>query len=141
MLSNTELQTLYDEMESDRVERKESVSDSAKIQEAICAFANDMPGHNQPGVLFVGVKDDGTCNNLTVDDRLLLTLSQLRSTGNILPLPSMTVLKRTINGCDVAVVIVEPSMLPPVRFKGRTWIRVGPTTELKFIIQVVPTVR
>lgn len=126
MLSDTELLTLYNEMESDRVERKESAADSTKIQEAICAFANDMPGHNQPGVLFVGVKDDGTCNNLTVDDRLLLTLSQLRSTGNILPLPSMTVVKKTFNGCDLAVVIVEPSTLPPVRFKGRTWIRVGP---------------
>ena len=126
MISDTELETLYDEMESDRVERKESASDSTKIQETICAFANDMPGHNQPGVLFVGVKDNGTCNNLTIDDRLLLTLSQLRSTGNILPLPSMTVIKKTINGCDVAVVIVEPSTLPPVRYKGRTWIRVGP---------------
>lgn len=128
MLKDDELKRLFEDLESDRVERKESI-DPKKVQQAICAFANDMPGHKQPGVLFIGVKDDGTCAGITIDDQLLLNLSQLRSTGNILPLPSMTVQKKTINGCEVAVVIVEPSTLPPVRFKGRTWIRVGPRRD------------
>ncbi len=135
MLTDQELSELYEDIESDRVERKESIADTNKIQQAICAFANDMPGHNQPGVLFVGVKDDGTCKNLSIDDRLLLTLSQLRSAGNILPLPSMTVQKKKISGCEVAVVVVEHSNLPPVRFKGRTWIRIGPQRDTATIEQ------
>jgi len=135
MLTDDELQELYEDIESDRVERKQSVADTKRIQQAICAFANDMPGHRKPGVLFVGVKDDGACMNLPIDDRLLLTLSQLRSTGNILPLPTMTVQRKSINGCDVAVVVVEPSSLPPVRFKGRTWIRVGPSRDTATVEQ------
>ncbi|WDQ14574.1 ATP-binding protein [Rhodopirellula sp. P2] len=129
MLTDQELKELYEDIESDRVERKQSAADPKKIQQAICAFANDMPGHKKPGVLFIGVKDDGSCMNLPIDDKLLLNLSQLRSTGNILPLPSLIVQKKTINGCEVAIVIVEPSRLPPVRFKGRSWIRVGPRRD------------
>ncbi len=38
----------------------------------------------------------------------------------------MTVQKKVVNGCEVAVVEVQPSMTPPVRYNGRVWIRVGP---------------
>jgi ATP-dependent DNA helicase RecG len=38
----------------------------------------------------------------------------------------MTVQKRTLHHCEMAVVTVEPSDAPPVRLRGRTWIRVGP---------------
>jgi ATP-dependent DNA helicase RecG len=38
----------------------------------------------------------------------------------------MTVQKYSLPGGDVAVVEVFPSDLPPVRYKGRVWIRVGP---------------
>jgi len=116
---------LYD-LESDRVERKEQVSDADKIRQAICAFANDLPNHRQPGVIFVGVNDHGNCVNTPITDRLLLTLADMRSDGNILPLPTMSVEKKTLNVCELAVVIVEPSDGPPVRYKGVTWIRVGP---------------
>ena len=37
------LTALLDDIESDRVERKESVADGDKIRQAICAFANDLP--------------------------------------------------------------------------------------------------
>ena len=50
----------------------------------------------------------------------------MRSDGNILPFPTIIVQKRTICGCELAAVIVEPSDAPPVRFNGRVWIRVGP---------------
>ena len=126
MLNDNELEQLLTGPETDRVERKESAADGTKICEAICAFANDMPGHGLPGVVFVGVKDNGTCANLPITDQLLLTLSDMRSSGNIMPLPVMTVQKRTLNGCELAVIVVEPSVFPPVRFKGRAWIRVGP---------------
>ena len=41
----------------------------------------------------------------------------------------MSVEKRELGGCSVAVVIVHPALLPPVRYKGRAWVRVGPTAR------------
>lgn len=125
-MDGQELVLLLDDLEADRVERKASITDRDKICEAICAFANDLPNHRQPGVIFVGVNDNGTCTHLSIDDRLLLTLSDLRSNGNILPFPTMIVQKRTLKNCEVATIIVEPNDAPPVRFRGRVWIRVGP---------------
>lgn len=126
MIDDTQLEALLVDLESDRVERKESLADPGKIRQAICAFANDMPGHNQPGVIFVGVRDDGSCANLPITDELLRQLADMRSDGNILPLPTMSVQKKTLQGCEMAVLVVEPSFYPPVRYNGRIWIRVGP---------------
>jgi len=85
-----------------------------------------MPAHDKPGVLFIGVKNDGSCANLAITDELLRQLADMRSDGNILPIPTMTVQKKTLRGCEMAVIVVEPSLYPPVRFNGRIWIRVGP---------------
>ena len=126
MLSDNELLELLTEVESDRVERKASLSDRDRVRQAICAFANDLPDHRKPGVVFLGVHDDGTCANLPITDELLRTLSDMRSDGNILPFPMMTVQKKTLDGCEMAVVEVQPSYTPPVRYNGRVWIRVGP---------------
>ena len=153
------LQILFEDLESDRVERKASISDRDKIRQAICAFANDLPNHQQPGVIFIGANDDGTCANLTITDQLLLTLADMRSDGNIMPFPMMIVQKIIVKECELAVVIVEPSDAPPVRHKGRTYIRVGPrraiatpeeerrlsekrrSKDLPFDIQLVPSAR
>lgn len=121
-----ELERLLKDSESDRVERKASLSDSDRIREAICAFANDLPGHDKPGVIFIGVNDDGSCAGLQITDALLRKLADMRDDGNIQPLPSISVGKRVICGCEIAVVTVQTSLAPPVRFRGRTWIRVGP---------------
>lgn len=126
MLSDAELESLLLDLESDRVERKQSLSDPDRIRQAVCAFANDLPGHQQPGVVFVGATDDGHCAHLPITDRLLLTLADMRSDGNILPLPALAVQKRTLGGGELAVVFVQPADAPPVRFKGQVWIRVGP---------------
>ncbi len=125
-MNNQELEELLFDLESDRIERKESIADMKKIRQAVCAFANDLPNHRQPGVIFIGARDDGSCAGLQITDQLLLTLSDMRSDGNILPLPMITVEKRVLRGCELAVVITEPSDLTPVRFQGRVWIRVGP---------------
>lgn len=125
-MDDQELEALFRDVESDRVERKASDSDRNKIRQAVCAFANDLPNHRKPGVIFVGVHDDGSCAELPITDELLLRLTDMRSDGNILPFPVLTVSKKTIDGCDVVAVVVEPSDTPPVRFNGRTWIRVGP---------------
>ena len=127
-LTDSELEALLNDLESDRAERKESWAGDApeKGPQAICAFANDLPDHKSPGVLFVGVDDKGTPKNIAVTDQLLLTLADLKSNGNILPPPTMTVEKRVLKGSQIAVVTVWPADAPPVRFKGRIWIRTGP---------------
>jgi ATP-dependent DNA helicase RecG len=125
-MDDQELAILLGDLESDRVERKASISDMKKIRQAVCAFANDLPNHKKPGVLFVGVNDDGTCANLPITDELLLSLASIRSEGKVLPFPVLQVNKRVLDKCELAVVIVEPSDAPPIRFDGRTYIRVGP---------------
>ena len=125
-MNDRDLETLLQDLESDRVERKERFADRKRLCQAICAFANDLPGHGEPGVLFLGARDDGSCAGLRITDQLLQDLAAMRDDGNIQPLPSMTVEKRVLAGCEMAVVLVQPAQAPPVRFQGRTWIRVGP---------------
>lgn len=125
-MDDRELEILLNDLESDRVERKASDSDRDKICQAICAFANDLPNHQQPGILFIGVNDAGKCVNLPITNDLLCTLAAIRSEGNILPFPIMTVQKRTLKGCELAVVMMDPSDAPPVRYRGMVWVRVGP---------------
>ena len=124
-MTDSELEALLIE-ESDTVERTVSVRDTDKFGEAICAFANDLPDHRCPGVLFVGANDDGSCAHLDITDQLLQNLAAIRSDGNLLPQPSMTVEKHSIGGCDLAVVTVQPASDTPVRYKGAIWIRIGP---------------
>lgn len=126
MLSDKELTLLIEDGENDRVEFTAGARDMDKLRQAICAFANDLPNHGQPGVLFVGLNDDGSCADLPIDDDLLKKLGGLRSDGNILPFPSMTVARRELLNCPVAVIQVEPSDNPPVKADGRCWIRAGP---------------
>ncbi len=126
MITDQELQALLTDVESDRVERKASLSDRNKIRQAICAFANDLPDSRLPGFIFIGVNDDGSCSNLAITDELLRTIADMRSDGNILPFPVMTVQKKVLAGCEIAVVEVHPADNPPVRYNGRVWIRVGP---------------
>ncbi len=125
-MDDQELEALLADLESDRVERKETLSDKKKLRQAICAFANDLPGRGVPGVLFVGARDDGSPAGIGVTDALLCELASMRDDGNIHPFPSMAVEKRRLAGSEMAVVIVEPSQAPPTRFQGRTWVRVGP---------------
>lgn len=129
-LDERELDRLRADLESDRVERKRSASDRSKLRRNICALANDLPGHGLPGVVFIGVEDDGGCANTTIDDRLLTGLADMKDDGNIIPIPSLVVQKHILSGCEVAAVVVEPSQSPPVRYQGRVWVRVGPTVRL-----------
>ncbi len=131
-LPDEELLVLLEDLESDRVERKRNWSGSApdKVREAVCAFANDLPGHNLPGVVFVGAEDDGSPAGLILTDQLLLTLADVKSDGRIVPQPSMTVERRRLKGADLAVICVWPADSPPVRCNGRIWIRTGPRRDL-----------
>ena len=113
--------------EGERVEFKETLSggSSQSIREAICAFANDLPGYEQPGVAFVGVRDDRSVVGVDVSDDMLIQLANMKTDGNTVPPPSLTVRKLTVDGRDVAAVVVLPSDSPPVRLRGRVHVRVG----------------
>ena len=91
-LSDQELEALLNDLESDRAERKEAWAGSApdKVRQAICAFANDLPNYQQPGIVFIGAKNDGSPSDIDVTDQLLLTLSDIKSDGKIVPPPTLT---------------------------------------------------
>jgi len=126
-------QELYDLIhldESYRIERTVSTSDMDKFQEAICAFANDLPGQRKHGYLLIGVDDRGHISGLKVDDALMKRISGIRSDGNILPLPVMTTEKVETPEGDVLVVDVTPSFETPIRYRGRTFVRIGPRRDI-----------
>jgi ATP-dependent DNA helicase RecG len=127
-ISDQELESLLDDCESDLVERKQSFKSDVpkKARQAVCAFSNDLRNHNKPGILFIGAKDDGTPSNEPITDELLRTLADMKTDGNILASPTLSVEKRILKGAEMAIVIVMPSDMPPVRYEGRIWIRTGP---------------
>ena len=130
--TDAELLQIIETGESDAVEFKESLSGSAseRIREAICAFANDLPDHRNPGLVLVGVKDDTTIGTTPITDELLRRLADMKTDGNIVPPPSLTVEKRVLQGKEIAIVTVQPSNSPPVRFKGAIHIRTGPRRDI-----------
>lgn len=129
--TDDELLRLLDDLESDLVERKESLRGDAPraVREAVCAFANDLPNYRRAGVVFIGVRDNGTPSGLAVTDELLRQLADVRTDGGIVPPPTLTVAKRVLRGVELAVVTVEPADSPPVRYKGRIHIRTGPRRD------------
>ena len=131
-LTDQELERLLDDTESDRVERKESFKGDVpkKARQAVCAFANDLPNHNEPGILFIGAKDNGVPAGIEITEQLLLSLSDIKTDGNILPLPVLSVEKRNLKGSEIAVVTVMPSDMPPVKYEGRIWVRTGPRRSI-----------
>ena len=131
-LSDDQLAALLDELESDRVERKRAWTGDApdKVRQAVCAFANDLPNHGKPGIVFIGANDDGSVANIEVTDKLLQTLADIKTDGKTVPLPTITVEQRVLKGAPMAVITVWPADSPPVRFEGRIWIRIGPRRGL-----------
>lgn len=126
MISQEELSNLLPSLGSDRIEKTVSKTDADKFGEAICSFCNDMPNHRLPGYLIIGANDNGSLNGTVVDEQLIQTLLSYRTDGRIVPPPAMVVAKFSYPEGDVAVVEVQPSVVPPTRFKGKVCIRIGP---------------
>ena len=59
MITKDEIQELLHSTETYRVERTISTGDMDKFQEAICAFANDLPNSRKNGYLILGAYDNG----------------------------------------------------------------------------------
>lgn len=126
MLDDSELERLLSDIEADRIERKRDDSNMHSIRKSVCAFANDIADCGKPGILFVGVNDDGSPSKFPITDEALRKLADIATDGNILPLPHMVVQKKRLHSIDLAVIVVEPAEAPPVRFRGTVWIRIGP---------------
>ncbi len=129
MTTDQELERIFDGSESYRVERKRNLDAKEGMRRAICAFANDLPNTRLPSFVVVGQDDDGACAALEIDDVLLQTIANWRSDGLFQPFPTVSVEKRTVRGCPVVLVEVQPSDNTPLRYDGRVWVRVGPTTR------------
>jgi ATP-dependent DNA helicase RecG len=126
--TDDQLLELLNDTESDRVERKESFKGDVpkNARQAVCAFSNDLPNSNEPGVLFIGAKDNGEPSKIAITDQMLCPLADIKTDGNILPLPVLSIEKRVLKETEMVVVTVMPSDMPPVKYKGRIWIRTGP---------------
>ena len=126
--TDAELLQIIKTGESDAVEFKESLSGSApeRIRKAICAFANDLRDRGEAGLVIVGVKDDTTIGTTPITDELLRRLADMKTDGNIVPPPSLTVEKRVLQDKEIVVVTVQPSNSPPVRCRGAIHIRIRP---------------
>jgi ATP-dependent DNA helicase RecG len=131
MITKEKLTELLQSSETYRIERTISKSNTDKFCEAICAFANDLPGSKKNGYLIIGAEDDGSIQKgFKVDDTLLKNIASLRSSGNILPLPTMTVDKFEFPEGDLLVCEVQPSYFTPVRYRGRIFVRIGPRRDI-----------
>jgi len=130
MITKAEIQELLRSTETYHVERTTSTGDMDKFQEAICAFSNDLPNSRKNGYLIIGAHDNGTLSGLKVDDALMKKIAAIRSDGNILPLPIMSVERFEFPDGDLLVAEVSPSLLPPVRYRGRTFVRIGPRRDI-----------
>jgi ATP-dependent DNA helicase RecG len=131
--SDAQLKAMMADLESDRAERKQSFQGDApqKVREAVCAFANDLAGHGEPGAVLIGVQDKGApMPGFVVTDELLRSLADIKTDGNIVPPPTLLVEKRLLLSSEVAVITVWPCDTPPVRYKGRIHVRWGPRRGL-----------
>lgn len=145
-MTKEELQKIIAIDEGFRIELTTSTGNMDKFQEAICAFANDMPGSVKKGYLLIGVCDDGKISGMKIDDALMKRISGIRSDGNILPLPVMTTEKVQTDEGDVLVVEVTPSFdtlcaIEAGRSSGLGHVVTSPAQKKKgFLQSVVPQV-
>jgi len=130
-MTPTQLKEIIALGEADRVEITRSITDTDKFREAICSFSNDMSGSGLAGYLLIGIDEKDPGFRLNATDDLLKQFAAFRSDGQILPLPVMNVqaVAHPDGGGDVIVVEVQPHDLTPVRYRGRTCIRIGPRKD------------
>lgn len=125
--SDETITRLIESGETYRCELKRDMSGGVKekIRQTICAFANDISGAGESGILALGVNDDGSASGLDISDQLELAIQDIRGEGKIIPMPSFVTKKRLYRGHEILCIEVNPSVSPPVKFDGRIWIRPG----------------
>lgn len=135
MISREDVLNLLREPESFRIEKTVSVTNTDKFCEAICAFSNDMPDSRKNGYLLIGVNDDGSLSGLKITDEIQKNIANIRTSGNILPQPNMTVQPFYFDDGDVLVVEVIPSY---AFFSEARGVRVVPNPFLPLLSSRAP---
>lgn len=124
-----DLAELLGSQETVNLEFKQSGKDRDVLRKAICALANDL-AQKGVGHLLIGVDKHGDpVDGVDTSDEELLRYTDLREDGQILDRPSMTVEAAEYRGKPIVHIEVRASSTPPVRYKGITWVRPGPTTR------------
>ncbi|MEV6908196.1 ATP-binding protein [Amycolatopsis sp. NPDC051071] len=124
-----DLAELLGTQETVNLEFKQSGKDRDVLRKAICALANDL-AQKRVGHLLIGVDKHGApVDDVDTSDAELLRYTDLREDGQILDRPSMTIEAAEYGGKPIVHIKVRASATPPVRYKGITWVRPGPTTR------------
>lgn len=130
MLTKEDVAGLLQDLESDRIERTISFRED-KLGPAVCYLSNDFADYKKPGYILLGVEDDGKGAKMKIGDAELQKIGNIKTNGNVLPQPSITVSDvYNFDGSDIVVVEVHPSLYPPVRYRGRCYIRIGPRKDI-----------
>ena len=129
-MTEGELRDLMARRESEHIERTRAFDKADKMGQAICAFANDLSGSGETGYLLLGVEDDGRISGRRLDENRFASLGGLKTDGNLLPPPAMSVEKFNLPEGDVVAISVFPSQYPPIRFHGQVWVRIGPRKSI-----------
>ena len=129
--SDEELRTLAGGPEGELVEWKNGFDDmgSKSLRKSVCAFANDLPGHNKPGVVFVGVRDDGSLSGAEISDGLMKNLAAIRDDPKFSAPLRLRPLRLSHKGGEIAALQVMPFPSPPMRYDRKVYVRIGPTSH------------
>ena len=124
MLTDDDLFARLTNIEDSTVERK-TWSDYRDWARAACAFSNSL-SVDQPGVLFVGVHDNGKIEtrSINIEEKLKNVTGEL---SNVYPRINPTILVREKEGHKFIVVIVYGSKNKP-HFSGKSYVRKGTQT-------------
>lgn len=123
MLSDEDLLSRLTNFEDHFVERKSS-GDSKDWRKTVVAFANSLP-IGYPGVLFIGVKNDGTIEGNANLDSLQKKFSEIIE--DVYPTPYYLPRVLSKDGKQFLAVIVPGSEARP-HFAGRAYVRDGSRT-------------
>lgn len=76
------------------------------IRADVCAFANDLPGSGETGVVIIGVANDGNPSGYEPTEEDARSVAHMANDGNIHPFPLLEVETVRINGSRCIVVSV-----------------------------------
>jgi len=127
-VNQSELRVIIQQHELESTEFKSSLSDPDDVGQTLVAFANGLK--NSPrGYLLLGVENDGSILGISDDlDAVQCRLAELCRSGCYPPFIS-GIYPVEIDNKTVVVVEVHKSDSRPHRYRGRCFVRVGPTTR------------
>lgn len=124
-MTSEQIRKLLEQDESDRLERKASLSDADAIRDTLIQFANDL-AQRGGGHLIMGQAPDKTIVGLTVsDDEAQRKIADIART-RCRPAIPVTIECHEVEGHKIAVVDVKASAARP-HFTGNCYVRVGST--------------